>query len=162
MTTEELKAAVERLRKHAAAKTDGECPYRGADGLWDADAYRLDATAVIEAYLAEHPEPNPAHEELAAKYRAAGMRAEGTPFALLQCVNTIETYAPECLPADENGQIHFVRAVLETVSDEIRAHLAAEHSAEVDAAAPEILLVNDAATPPRVAATIVPPTQEGA
>jgi hypothetical protein len=51
-------AAVERLRRHFAARTDGECPYRQPNEhdpetafQWNADLYRMDSEAVIRRYL---------------------------------------------------------------------------------------------------------------
>jgi hypothetical protein len=36
-----------------------------------------------------------------------------------------DTYAPDLFPANEKGQIHFARAMMEGTADEIRAYTAA-------------------------------------
>ena len=59
---DDFAAAVERLRRHFAARTDGDCPYRRPNEhdpetafQWDADLYRMDSEAVIRRYLEDHP-----------------------------------------------------------------------------------------------------------
>lgn len=57
----DLAAAIERLRRHFAATTDGEDPYRQNTGhQWDADQFRRDSEAVISDYLSRHGGPMPA------------------------------------------------------------------------------------------------------
>lgn len=53
---------------------------------------------------------------------------EGTLESLLTCVNMIETYTPESLPANEHGQVHFARAMLESAADEIKAYVSNRQS----------------------------------
>jgi hypothetical protein len=36
---------------------------------------------------------------------------------------TLRLYGAECFPADENGQIHFARAIMEAVADNLDEHL---------------------------------------
>ncbi len=71
-------------------------------------------------------EPSPG-EVLAAKYRHSDCRdpdskPEGTAETLLRCANMLDTYGPDCFPANELGQIHFARAMMESTADEIRAY----------------------------------------
>ena len=63
-------------------------------------------------------------EQLAKQYRAehAG-RVEGTRESLLRCATMLYTYAPDLFPANESGQIHFARAMMDSVADEIRKFL---------------------------------------
>ena len=75
-------------------------------------------------------EPNPAHEELAAKLRAASRATEdgkpdGSREGLERCSRMLDTYAPDCFPANDKGQVHFARAMMESTADTIRAFLAA-------------------------------------
>lgn len=62
MTDDATRAAAERLVGHAAARTDGDDPYRPATPhdpsqsyLFDHDQFRADIGVVGRAYLAEHP-----------------------------------------------------------------------------------------------------------
>lgn len=66
------------------------------------------------------------NEQLAAKLRAEDRDhgPEGTRESLERCAKMLDTYAPECFPANEQGQVHFARAMMESVADEIRAYLA--------------------------------------
>lgn len=49
---------------------------------------------------------------------------EGTAEGLQLVATMIETWAPETFPVNENGQIHFGRAMLDSAAGEIRAYLA--------------------------------------
>jgi hypothetical protein len=74
------------------------------------------------------PEPNPAHEELARNYRTsrpAEEGPEGTRESLERCARMLDTHAPDCFPANDKGQVHFARAIMESVADEIKAYLGA-------------------------------------
>ncbi len=65
-------------------------------------------------------------ELLATKYRTErpdGEGPEGTLESVLRSAKMLDTYAPDCFPANELGQIHFARAMMETTVDEIRAYL---------------------------------------
>jgi hypothetical protein len=81
------------------------------------------------------PEPTPEGERLAQQYRAETSKehTEGTREALERCVRMLNTYAPECFPANEQGQIHFARAMMEGVADEITKYLAAAERDRDDA-----------------------------
>lgn len=84
----------------------------------------------------EDREPNPEHEKRAADFRARQRATEdgepdGTREGLEQCVRMLDTYAPECFPANEQGQVHFARAMMESVADEIREFLK-QRDAELD------------------------------
>ena len=72
--------------------------------------------------------PNPKHEELAAKFRAGSRegdgKPEGTRESLERCAKMLDTYGPDLFPANDKGQVHFARAMMESVADEIRAFLA--------------------------------------
>lgn len=87
-----------------------------------------DARRLIEAITAPG---SPAPAEAKAKlYRELSKRdpdskPEGTLESLERSMKMIDTYASDALPAEPNGQIHFARAMLESVADEIRAYLAA-------------------------------------
>lgn len=50
-------------------------------------------------------------------------KPEGTRESLAQCVRMLEEYIPEHFPANELGQVHFIRAVTESISDTITAYL---------------------------------------
>lgn len=67
--------------------------------------------------------------ELRAACRAGDGKPEGTRESLERCATMLDTYGPEHFPANELGQVHFVRAMMESVSDEIRAYLEATKSA---------------------------------
>ena len=71
---------------------------------------------------------NPENEAKAAALRAQSLagdsKPEGTAESLARCANMLNVYSPECFPANEYGQVHFVRAMMESVADEIRAFLA--------------------------------------
>jgi hypothetical protein len=81
-------------------------------------------------------EPNPAYEATAAKFRAATRTGdgepEGTAESLGRCATMLDTYAPDLYPANEKGQVHFARAMMESVADEIRAYLAARPTPAAD------------------------------
>jgi hypothetical protein len=70
----------------------------------------------------------PAHEASAAKLRAESRAADGKPEgtreSLARVAAMFDTYAPDCFPANELGQVHFARAMMEAAADEIRAFLA--------------------------------------
>ena len=66
------------------------------------------------------------NETLAAKWRAEiaaseDGKPEGTLEALQRCATMIDTYYADLFPANEQGQIHFARAMMESVSEEIKA-----------------------------------------
>lgn len=67
------------------------------------------------------------NEELALKFRqqllAGDGKPEGTRESLKRCATILNTYAPELFPANEQGQVHFARAMMESVADEIIAYL---------------------------------------
>lgn len=115
MTTEEAVAVLKRVRA-------GELNPHSGDA-------RQAFAVVADAYFADHPEPSPANEALAANLRLASWgsdgKPEGTRESLERCSRMLDTYGPECFPANESGQIHFARAMMETTADEIRAYLAA-------------------------------------
>lgn len=71
---------------------------------------------------------SPAPPEVKAKlFRlSSGMgenKPEGTREELEMCARMIDTYAADAFPANELGQIHFGRAMMESVADTIRAFL---------------------------------------
>jgi hypothetical protein len=68
------------------------------------------------------------YEDLAAQFRAAQRATEdgkpdGSCEALERCAKMLDTYGPECFPANDKGQVHFARAMMESTADEIRAFL---------------------------------------
>lgn len=86
---------------------------------------------VLRKHDASHPAGSEANEALAAKLRAESLltddgKPEGTREALETCVKMIDAYAADALPANERGQIHFARAMMESTADEIRVFLAGE------------------------------------
>ena len=88
-----------------------------------------DAEKAYAADATERALPNPEWEALAAKFRAATRQTEegqpeGTRESLERCAKMLDTYAPDCFPANEKGQVHFARAMMESVADDIRAFLA--------------------------------------
>jgi hypothetical protein len=50
--------------------------------------------------------------------------AEGTRESLSTTAAMLETYGPECFPANERGQIDFARSMTDSAAAEIRAFLA--------------------------------------
>lgn len=80
------------------------------------------------------PEPNQEYEAKAAAFRDS-MRAtedgkpEGTADALERCAKMLDTYGPDCFPANDLGQVHFARAMMESTADEIRAFVGGEFAA---------------------------------
>lgn len=56
---------------------------------------------------------------------AEGGTADGTRESLAIVAQSLETYGPECFPADEQGKISFERALFDAGAIEIRAFLAA-------------------------------------
>lgn len=64
-------------------------------------------------------------EELARKFRISHAdEIEGTQESVLRCATMLDTYGPDCFPANELGQIHFARAMMESTADEIRKFVA--------------------------------------
>jgi len=51
-------------------------------------------------------------------------KPDGTLEALETCASMLETYMPECLPANEHGQVDFIRCMTDATAAEIRAFLA--------------------------------------
>lgn len=52
------------------------------------------------------------------------VQPDGTAETLATCATMLETYGPDCFPANEHGQVHFARAMMDSVAAEIRAFLA--------------------------------------
>jgi hypothetical protein len=50
---------------------------------------------------------------------------DGTLESLAGCATMLETYGPECFPANEKGQVAFERCMMDSTAAEIRAFLAA-------------------------------------
>lgn len=68
------------------------------------------------------------NEELAKKFRAEQLlteigKPEGSRESLARCAVMLDLYGPDSFPANEKGQVHFARAMMESVADEIRAFL---------------------------------------
>lgn len=89
--------------------------------------------ALAELAIArEHPGPAtlvPEYEERAAQFRKQRRDTEdgkpaGTVDELERCAKMLDTYGPECSPANELGQVSFSRAMMEGTADEIRTFLA--------------------------------------
>ncbi len=73
-------------------------------------------------------EPNPQNEKLAGQYRAAlrkteDGKVEGTLESLGRTAAMLDAHAPDAFPANELGQVHFARAMMESAADEIHAFL---------------------------------------
>lgn len=49
---------------------------------------------------------------------------DGTIDSLETCAAMLETYGPDCFPANEHGQVHFARSMMDATAEEIRAYLA--------------------------------------
>lgn len=58
-------------------------------------------------------------------------RADGTIESLVLVAKMLETYGPECFPANEQGQVHFARAIMDSAAAEIRAFLS-HHQVQSD------------------------------
>jgi hypothetical protein len=56
----------------------------------------------------------------------AEAQPDGTIDGLTTCATMLETYGPECFPANEHGQVHFARSMMDATAMEIRAFLAAQ------------------------------------
>lgn len=73
-------------------------------------------------------ELRPENEAKAAQLRAETRKGDGAPEGTLEslerCARMLDEYAPECFPANEKGQVHFARAMMESVADEIKAFVA--------------------------------------
>lgn len=73
-------------------------------------------------------------EQIAARFRcesrSEGM-IEGTRESLARCVLMLNTYAPDIYPAGPGGQVHFARAIMDSVAEEIRAFLLNEDATNV-------------------------------
>jgi len=103
-----------------------------------AEAMEKDGHKVIDIRSAQSllgkPAPSATNEERAAAFRALIRNGDGKPDGtregLAQCATMLDTYGPECFPANEQGQVHFARAMMESVTDEIRAFLAADTGAD--------------------------------
>lgn len=54
---------------------------------------------------------------------------EGTPEALATCAAMLEEYGADCFPANDQGQVHFARSMMDATASEIRAFLAKEGTA---------------------------------
>jgi len=67
-------------------------------------------------------------EQLAKLYRIQMLNGDGKPEGtrdeLERCAKMLDTYAPECFPADDQGRVDFSRAMMESVADVIRAFIA--------------------------------------
>ncbi len=88
------------------------------------EVFDVQGWRTIETF--EKLQPSPAGEELARKYRAerpADEGPEGTREALERCAKMLETYGPDCFPANDKGQVHFARAMMDSTADEIWAFL---------------------------------------
>lgn len=126
--SDELRAAAERL---TANSWDAYIPKQVGERDWIdiAGTILSDGRSVARAYLDEHPPLVESHEALTAKFRAAqlatdGGRPDGTTESLKRYAQMLDTYAPEFFPANDKGQVHFARVMMESVADEIRAYLA--------------------------------------
>jgi hypothetical protein len=65
-------------------------------------------------------------EQKLAEWRPADPEAapDGTLDSLATCATMLETYGPDCFPANEKGQVHFARAMMDSTAAEIRTFLA--------------------------------------
>lgn len=91
------------------------------------DPQILEAMVCATFIQAQHPlVPKPvANEGLAKKYReSTRLESDGTAEELERCARMLDTYAVELYPANEQGQVHFARAMMESTADVIRAFLA--------------------------------------
>lgn len=52
-------------------------------------------------------------------------KPDGTKEGLATCAAMLETWGPECFPANGHGQVDFARAMMDATASEIRAFLAA-------------------------------------
>lgn len=76
---------------------------------------------LADAWLAGHSDAEKAAVRLRAENIAGDGKPVGTLEELLVCARMLDSYAAELFPAEENGQVHFARAIMESVADEIRA-----------------------------------------
>lgn len=85
-----------------------------------------DLRLVLEAYgtLRAGKASEDRAAELWAATREGDGKPEGTRESLARCAKMLNTYAPECFPANEKGQVDFARAMMESAADEITAYLA--------------------------------------
>ena len=89
------------------------------------DVFQAQGWRTLESF--EKLAPKPEHEKRAAAFREQIIKGDGKPEgtreSLERCAKMLETYAPECFPANELGQVHFARAMMESVTEEIREFL---------------------------------------
>lgn len=122
---------LQRFKEYVHARLDAAGVPTDPDSPHKAEGCRIGGRLdYVLGRLHMHPEPpNPEHEALAAKLRAASLATEdgkpdGTRDALATCLKTLDTYTADVFPANEKGQVAFGRAVMESVAEELRAFLA--------------------------------------
>lgn len=54
------------------------------------------------------------------------LQPDGTLESLRTCADMLDTWTADCLPANSEGQVDFVRCMIEATVGEIRAYLAAQ------------------------------------
>lgn len=124
MSDEQIRRMVKRALDPAELLPNSE-QAQLAVALQRAEAER-DAAVVERERLRQIVEHIGNHEALAKRFREqshAGESVEGTRESLAQCARMLDQYAPECFPANEKGQVHFARAMMESVADEIKKFL---------------------------------------
>jgi ferredoxin len=94
----------------------------------DRHAAREYVCAALNAYAAAPASAESVQEgeRLASLYRESRDHqdhVEGTRESLERCAKMLNTYAPDCFPADDQGRIHFARAMMESTADEITKYL---------------------------------------
>lgn len=105
--------------------------FNGRSALWDAYEEVLDLAVYLKQRLEEEKATIRVAPEAAVKLlreetnKDENCRPEGTRESLSRSAAMLELYGPDCFPADDNGQIHFARAMMESVSAEIRSFLKA-------------------------------------
>lgn len=91
---------------------------------------------------------NPEWEARAAALKAADREADPESYApdatiegLLRSATMLEIYVPDVLPANEQGQVPFVRAMTESVAETIKAYVAAQDAPGLSLTADELTWV---------------------
>lgn len=80
------------------------------------------ATAIVQAVNARVTAIDEARLR-SARQADPNAQPEGTLDALIRCAQMLETWGPECFPADEAGQVHFARCMMDATAAEIRAYV---------------------------------------
>lgn len=86
------------------------------------------ATAIVHAVNARVTAIGEARLH-AARHADPDAKPDGTLDGLIRCADMLENWGPECFPANEAGQVHFARCMMDATAAEIRAYTGGEAAA---------------------------------